>query len=840
MSSCPAPEMLSQLAYDSSSGLRFAALEAHVQTCVNCQEVLERLAVDASVCEQRGPGRLAEPENPPAIPGFVIERELGRGGMGVVYQAWQPQLARRVAIKVVSASVGIEAEDRRRWLREARAIGRVRHPNVVQIHHAGEQDGCLYLVLDLIVGGSLAERVTGPLPARIAVEVMAAVARAVEQIHVAGMLHLDIKPSNILLDGPPGGSWDQVTPMLADFGIARAGDDPAATATGPIGVGGTPSFMAPEQIAGDRSAMGPRSDVFSLGATLYSLLTGRPPFQAPSVIETLDLVRTREPAPPRTLVPGVPRDLETIALACLRKDPRRRYASAGALADDLQRWLDGFPIQARPVSKLERASRWCQRRPAIASLLAALALTVAFSLVGLITLWRHSEAERGRAENALAHAIESDKATSDTVRDLVRLLATTVETPQMLSSERFEKTSLAVRDLTAKLRRRPVFATSNLVAICELERQLAVDFWRRGNHAESRALLMDSVDLLEARRKSSGAADDDVDKAYARALMELGQVARNQRRFDEALVWFQRAEEALERVVLDSQHLGVIDAIDGSRRAIAAMFGRSGREEQRRRILESHIRMLERLSQNAGADPAIGLLATLVRLDLAADENAIERFRSAIERFPDKRLLPETFKTQVGAWIASDVNQDLSGPSPISGRMGRLDPDAHAALVIGAIESKCKALGVGPSVFPAAAFHVCAIAASRCAAHRNSDRLNEARRTALELSAFAKSLVRSDPHEATFHLILSIAFSQESKNAWRVPDYTAIEDALRKALGAAHTALRLDPRNAVARLDVAVLQEKLIGLPVGRKKHEERLLVREAEETAARRGDLSE
>ena len=134
----------------------------------------------------------------------------------------------------------IGAEDRRRWLREAQAIGRVRHPNVVQLHDAGEQDGCLYLVLDLITGGSLADRVTGPLPARVAVGLMAAVARAVDQIHKAGMLHLDIKPSNILLDGPPDGPWDQVTPMLADFGIARAGDDPGATATGPIGVRGHP------------------------------------------------------------------------------------------------------------------------------------------------------------------------------------------------------------------------------------------------------------------------------------------------------------------------------------------------------------------------------------------------------------------------------------------------------------------------------------------------------------------------------------------------------------------------------------------------------------------------
>ena len=257
MSPCPTPETLSRLACDSASSSRFAEMEAHVQTCTHCRELLERLAADPPVTVGPGHARRAEPEPLPTIPGFVIEGELGRGGMGIVYQAWQPHLARRVAIKVLSASIGIGAEDRRRWLREAQAIGRIRHPNVVPLHEAGERDGCLYLVLDLIAGGSLADRLTGPLPARVAVELMTVVARAVDEIHRAGMLHLDIKPSNILLDGPPDGPWDQVAPMLADFGIARSGDDPDATATGRIGVRGTPSFMAPEQIAGDCAAIDP-------------------------------------------------------------------------------------------------------------------------------------------------------------------------------------------------------------------------------------------------------------------------------------------------------------------------------------------------------------------------------------------------------------------------------------------------------------------------------------------------------------------------------------------------------------------------------------------------------
>ena len=231
MSLCPSPATLSQHARDSSSGSHFETMEAHVQICPNCQEVLERLAADASVDLEHGPRRLAEPEHRPMIPGFVIEGVLGRGGMGVVYRAWQPQLGRHVAIKVVAASVAIDADDRRRWLREVQAIGRIRHRNVVQLHEAGEQDGCLYLVLDLIAGGTLADRITGPLPARVAVGLMATIARAVDQVHKAGMLHLDIKPSNILLDGLPDSTWDQVSPMIADFGIARAGNDPARRRT---------------------------------------------------------------------------------------------------------------------------------------------------------------------------------------------------------------------------------------------------------------------------------------------------------------------------------------------------------------------------------------------------------------------------------------------------------------------------------------------------------------------------------------------------------------------------------------------------------------------------------
>ena len=709
----------------------------------------------------------------------------------------------------------IGAEDRRRWLREARAIGRVRHRNVVQLHEAGEQDGCLYLVLDLITGGSLAERITGPLPARVAVELMLAVARAVDQIHKAGMLHLDIKPSNILLDGLPDGPWDQVTPMLADFGIARAGDDPGATATGPIGVGGTPSFMAPEQIAGDRAGIGPRCDVFALGATLYSLFTGRPPFQAASVIETLDLVRTREPAPPRTLVPGLPHDLETIALTCLRKDPRRRYASAESLAEDLQRWLDGFPIRAHPVSKLEHARRWCRRRPALASLLAVLAVTVASSLVGLLTLWRH-------AENALARAKDSEKSSSRAVRDLISLLATTVDAPQMLASERLDKTSDVVRDLTTKLRQDRGFAASNLLAICDLELRLSKHFTRTGRYTESGVLLRDSLDLLGGPGRDTG--DPRVDEAYAHALMELGKGAHFRLHFDESLDFYQRAERVLEGSVRDPKRLEAILLLDESRQWIASLFRRSGLEKPRWRLLESHRQMLEGLSKQPGVDPTFGLLAALVQSDLSSPDGSSEKLRAAIGRFPASARYGYWLQWRLAGWIADRGNLNPVVPNRNDDPKGPLDPAAHADAVIRATESRWEALGVAPSLFRDAALRVAGVAVAEGSTQQRAGRLNDARWTTACLSTFAKRLARREHNVAEFHLLLCEAFEQESKNAWeafrqeskkapkKVADFPAIEEATRNALGAARAALRLEPGNETARIKVAGLQDKLAGL----------------------------
>jgi serine/threonine protein kinase len=766
---------------------------------------LERLRQADQLVEQM----LAAPAPWPAgtFADYDLLEEVGRGGMGVVFKARHKTLDRIVALKLLRSDG--TGEERKRLDREAQAVARLQHPNIVQVYEVGESAGQAFVSLEFVDGPSLARRLHGtPLPARQAAALVENLARAMHYAHEKGVIHRDLKPANVLLGGTPETRLEACIPKVADFGLAKKLDTQGDTHSG--AVLGTPSYMAPEQAEARSAAIDRRTDVYGLGAILYELLTGRPPFRADTPLQTLKQVVEAEPARPRLLNAAVPRDLETVCLKSLRKEPQERYPSAEALAGDLQRWLDGFPIQARPVSKLERASRWCRRRLASASVLAVLAVTVASSLVGLLMLWRRSETERARAEGALAVAIASDNAMSRAVRDLVGLLGTTVNVPQSLASERVGRASRVVRDLTGKLRQDRGFAGSNLIAICDLERLLADDLQRRGDYAEARALLTDSLELLAGPRRHADTSD--VDEAYARALMQLEWIAQVQERYDEALVLCQRAEETLKGLAHDTRKLDVILAIDESRRAIMWLLGRKGQEEPRRKLMESHVRMLVQLNEKGGGDRALGLLAQMARSDLTSDLSGSMKLRNPPHRFAAHHPPSKRFEWKVADWIAEDIQPYPPQANADGKPEWRLDPDAHAHAVLLAIESRCKALGVYPALVPAAAFQVSGFAVARCAEQRKAGRLADARRTAACLSAFAELMAKKDPNEALYHLLLCSAFEQESKNAWKVHDYTAIEAALRKALGEASTALRLDPRNADARLVVSGLQDKLIRL----------------------------
>jgi WD40 repeat protein len=371
---------------------------------------------------------LAEPTDDDLVPGYELLGEAGRGGMGVVYKARDRRLNRTVALKLVPLGALTSPERVARFRQEAELAARVSHPNIVQVFEAGEAAGHAYLAMEFVDGPSLAQSVAGtPQPPDQSAALVETLAAAAHAAHLRGIIHRDLKPANVLLqtadlrlkiespEPPAASSQSSIThlqssiPKIADFGLARALDaDSDLTATG--AVVGTPCYMAPEQARGEQE-VGPAADVYALGAILYELLTGQPPFRAATRSATLAMVLADEPLPPRRLRPAVPRELETICLKCLRKEPGRRYATAADLADDLRRFRAGEPIRARPVGAVGRAWRWCRRNPGWATALgatAALLLVIAGGAsVGVVRLraaLTESEGHRARAEAARAEA----------------------------------------------------------------------------------------------------------------------------------------------------------------------------------------------------------------------------------------------------------------------------------------------------------------------------------------------------------------------------------------------------------------------------------------------------
>jgi eukaryotic-like serine/threonine-protein kinase len=326
----------------------------------------------------------------PTVPGYEIHGELGRGGMGVVYRAKHLGLNRQVALKMILAGSHASVQELGRFRAEAEAVAQLQHPNIVQVYDIGEHEGCPFFSLEFIDGGCLTDRIANtPQPPAEAARITQVLAVAMEYAHQRGILHRDLKPANILLalDG---------TPKITDFGLAkRLEGDSSHTRTGSII--GTPSYMAPEQAFGQNKEIGPGADIYALGAILYELLTGRPPFQGTTLLETVQMVRTADPVPPSRLQPRLPRDLETICLTCLRKEPHKRYATSSFLAEDLRRFLAKEPIQARPAPAWERVAKWSRRRPAVAALIVVSSLAAVTVMVGG---WLFARQEARRAEEA--------------------------------------------------------------------------------------------------------------------------------------------------------------------------------------------------------------------------------------------------------------------------------------------------------------------------------------------------------------------------------------------------------------------------------------------------------
>lgn len=439
---------------------------------------------------------------------YELGRELGRGGMGVVYEARHVGLNRSVALKMVRSDVLGGAAEIQRFRIEAAALALLDHPRIVPVYEAGEAGGQGYLAMKLVAGGNLADRLDRYFnDPRAAAELAAEVAEAVHHAHSRGILHRDLKPANILVD-------DDGLPLVTDFGLAkRFDDDSAMTISGALL--GTPAFMSPEQAAGRSASITTSTDVYGLGTILYSMLAGRPPLLGEDVMEVLDAIRSREPERPSRHNPSVPRDLDTITLKCLEKDPRRRYATAHALAADLRAWLGSRPIAARRVGAAERAWLWCRRRPAVAALAAAAMLAAVGGAAAVMLV-------QARANAGLRDSNARERRQFDLAMDAVGALRRKVADEPLLKESQFAPLRAELLHeaadfygrLEAMLRGRD--DPGSLAALAGAYYELGDLTEQTGSKAEALAF---HEKALEIRRASSLDGDEDGPLDLARSLV---------------------------------------------------------------------------------------------------------------------------------------------------------------------------------------------------------------------------------------------------------------------------------------------------------------------------------
>ncbi len=485
----------------------------------------------------------------PDLPGYVILDVIGRGGMGVVYKATQIGLDRLVALKMVLAGGHASPEQLARFSIESQAVAQIQHPGIVQIYEVGEHDGLPYFSLEFVAGGSLAKKIDGkPQPTHEAAAMVRDLALAMRKAHRRNIIHRDLKPANVLLT--PDGQ-----PKIADFGLAKRLDaDSQQTHTGAIM--GTPSYMAPEQAWGQTHETGPLTDLYALGAILYEMLVGRPPFQGASALETLELVRSQEPVPPTRLQPKIPVDLETICLKCLQKDPAKRYQGALELADDLQRFLEGRPILARPVGAGERLWRWCRRNKKVAALVAAVALL----LVTVTAVSSYAAVTLKRLNGQLGESIKAETS------------ARVAESAAKEQAQIKEREAVKARDREALARQKESEArqkAENLVRLAlkqntnalDSQRTFSVLFLQRlrdiaGTQDLQNELIRTSVKDVSAivevieQLGAVGAEDKEgaatATRTLARINQQAGRLMENYGRYNEAIRFYRQMDELAE------------------------------------------------------------------------------------------------------------------------------------------------------------------------------------------------------------------------------------------------------------------------------------------------------
>lgn len=439
---------------------------------------------------------------------------IGEGGMGVVYRARQLSLDREVAVKVLAAGPWASQDFIERFRREAQNAARMQHPNIVAIYEVGTAEDLQFFSMQLVRGPSLAHeaRRAARMSAQRAASLLRTVAEAVDYAHRLGVLHLDLKPANVLLD-------ESGEPHVADFGLARRLEDAGSTGTGEVS--GTPSYMAPEQVAGQAHAISPSTDVWGLGAILYELVTGQPPFRAASTRSTLQLVASGIVREPRRSTPDLPRDLEAIILRCLKRDPAARYPSARALADDLGRFVEGYAVRARPLNAAQRVLRWVRREPRLAGSAALIALSLIVGVVATAMQWR-------RAETNAVHARESGQRAEAARRFLVAVFEQAA--PDQTRGQPFNAHELLAGAEALLRRNTPADAATQV----DLTGLIGTLYWDIGDYERSAAMLSQVATAAGDNRLPAD--------VRARILLGLARTELDKNRFDAAI---EHAGEAL-------------------------------------------------------------------------------------------------------------------------------------------------------------------------------------------------------------------------------------------------------------------------------------------------------
>jgi serine/threonine-protein kinase len=590
-------------------------------------------------------------EGPPAgtsPDGYEILSVLGRGGMGVVYKARQPGLKRVVALKMILSGEGAGRQELARFRVEAEAAARLQHPNIVQIYAVGEHRGCPFLSLEYVDGGSLKDKLEGkPLPVRAAARLVQVLAEAMGFAHHRHIVHRDLKPANVLLARPAGPGETQAlsgsppeeepygAPKIADFGLAkRLEEDAGQTYSG--AVLGTPSYMPPEQAMGRVKEVGPLADQYALGAILYELLTGRPPFQGATPLETLDQVRTQEPVPPRAFNPSVPRDLETICLKCLQKEPGKRYAGCQELADDLRRFVAGEPIKARPVSAPERLRRWCWRNPwpaALAGVALGLVLVLVVLWAGFTVRLSEEKAATAEANVQLAKEKKDAEEARDLARDnertaqdqrklalqslgsLVTSVQTELKTRPDLQPLRRKLLDIALDDLKKVSRSTDARTSLNDGVLAARQFELGLLLWEEGETAKAGEAFGQAEAIYAAQARAD--PEDPLPRAVqAQVLMWLGRVALRQNgRAADARAYYVRADALLAEIEKEPPHEKPSPADVKNLRADALVtLGANTVNEDPRAALDYYRAAMRLRQELADLDKGEGARAQLARM----------------------------------------------------------------------------------------------------------------------------------------------------------------------------------------------------------------------------------